>query len=338
MLRRYSQLFSFVVLLLLAAAGLLLGSVHLAPADVLTALFDTAEADPSTAFIVWQSRLPQVCTALLSGAALAVSGLLMQTLFANPLADPGILGVNSGAALGVALVMLLMGGSAEAGGFVLSGYLLTILAALAGACAVTLLLLACSALLRGKLMLLITGVMVSYVVSSAISLLNFYATEQGVQSYIIWGMGNFGGVNLERLPAYALTIFAGLTGTMLLCKPLNALLLGDNYAGNLGVRVRRMRFGVLLLASWLTAAVTALCGPIAFVGLAVPHAARLMISTSDHRRLLPLTALWGANTALLCLLITYLPGERGVLPINALTPVIGVPVVMYILLKGRKGA
>lgn len=338
MLRRHPLFLSFVVLLLLAAAGLLFGSVHLPASEVLTALFCEADADAATAFIVWQSRLPQVCTALLSGAALAVSGLLMQTLFANPLADPGILGVNSGAALGVALVMLLMGGSASAGGFVLSGYLLTILAALAGAFAVTLLLLACSALLRGKLMLLITGVMVSYVVSSAISLLNFYATEQGVQSYIIWGMGNFGGVNLERLPAYALTIFAGLVGAMLLCKPLNALLLGDNYASNLGVRVRRMRFWVLLLASWLTAAVTALCGPIAFVGLAVPHAARLLISTSDHRRLLPLTALWGANTALFCLLITCLPGERGVLPINALTPFIGVPVVMYILLKGRKSA
>lgn len=338
MLRRYPMVLSLVVLLLLMAAGLLWGSVHLPAADVLAALFCEADADPVAAFIVWQSRLPQVCTAVLSGAALAVSGLLMQTLFSNPLADPGILGVNSGAALGVALVMLLMGGSASAGGFVLSGYLLVIAAALAGACAVTLLLLACSALLRGKLMLLITGVMVSYVVSSAISLLNFYATEQGVQSYIIWGMGNFGGVNLERLPAYAVTIFAGLAGAMLLCKPLNALLLGDNYAGNLGVRVRRMRFWVLLLASWLTAAVTALCGPIAFVGLAVPHAARLLISTSDHRRLLPLTALWGANTALLCLLITCLPGERGVLPINALTPVIGVPVVMYILLRGRKSA
>lgn len=336
MLRRYPMVLSLVVLLLLMAAGLLWGSVHLPAANVLDALFCKADADPVAAFIVWQSRLPQVCTAVLSGAALAVSGLLMQTLFSNPLADPGILGVNSGAALGVALVMLLMGGSASAGGFVLSGYLLIIAAALAGACAVTLLLLACSALLRGKLMLLITGVMVSYVVSSAISLLNFYATEQGVQSYIIWGMGNFGGVNLERLPAYAVTIFVGLVGAMLLCKPLNALLLGDNYAGNLGVRVRRMRFWVLLLASWLTAAVTALCGPIAFVGLAVPHAARLLISTSDHRRLLPLTALWGANTALLCLLITCLPGERGVLPINALTPVIGVPVVMYILLRGRK--
>lgn len=324
---------SLCALLLLSAVGLLWGSVEIAPAEAWRALTGTDSPDNPAAFIVRESRLPQVATALLSGAALAVAGLLMQTLFANPLADPSILGTNAGAGLGVALAMLLLGGSATVGSLTMSGFFLIVSAALAGALAVTFLLLLLSMFLRGRLMLLITGVMVSYLVSAVISILNFYATAQGVHSYMLWGMGDFTGVTLDRLPAYALTLGLALCAAMLAAKPLNALLLGERYAANLGVRIRRTRTLLLLATCLLSATVTALCGPIAFIGLAVPHGARLLLRTSDHRVLLPATALWGANVALLCNLLSHLPASGSVLPVNALTPLIGVPVVLYILLR-----
>lgn len=324
---------SLCVLLLLSAGNLLWGSVHISPEEAGRALLGAASPDSPAAFIIRESRLPQLATALLSGAALAVAGLLMQTLFANPLADPSILGINSGAGLGVALVMLLTGGSATAGVFTLSGFFLIVLAAFAGALGVAFLLLLLSAFLRGRLMLLITGVMLSYLVSALISILSFHATAQGVHSFMLWGMGDFTGVTLDRLPAYAATLGLVLCPAMLSAKPLNALLLGDNYAANLGVRIRRTRTLLLSVTSLLTATVTALCGPIAFIGLAVPHGARLLLRTADHRKLLPATALWGANVALLCNLLSRLPANGSVLPINALTPLIGVPVVVYILLR-----
>jgi len=326
-------LLSLLALLALMAANLLWGSVDIAPAEVGRALFGSTPPDDTAAFIVRESRLPQMLTALLSGAALGVAGLLMQTLFANPLADPSILGVNAGAGLGVALVMLLSGSSVAAGSFVWSGYLLVVAAAFAGALAIILLLLLFSTLLRGKLMLLITGVMMSYMASAFISLLSYRATEQGVRSYILWGMGDFTGVTLDRLPAYALTLGPCLLATLLLAKPLNALLLGENYAANLGVRVRRTRTLLLCLTGLFTATVTALCGPISFIGLAVPHGARLLFRTANHRTLLPATILWGANIALCCNLLSGLPADGGTLPLNALTPLIGAPVVLYILLR-----
>lgn len=324
---------SLLVLLSLMGANLLWGSVGIPPEEVGRALLGAAPTDDAAAFIVRESRLPQMLAALLSGAALGVAGLLMQTLFANPLADPSILGVNAGAGLGVALVMLLLGGSAAASGFVLSGYLLVVAAAFAGALAITLLLLLFSTLLRGRLMLLITGVMISYMASALISLLSCRATEQGVRSYVIWGMGDFTGATTDRLPAYALTLGLCLLAALPLAKPLNALLLGERYAANLGVRIRRTRTLLLCLTSLLTATVTALCGPISFIGLAVPHGARLLFRTADHRMLLPATMLWGANVALLCNLLSRLPADGGTLPVNALTPLVGVPVVLYILLR-----
>lgn len=324
---------SLCALLLLSAGNLLWGSVDISPEEAGCALFGSASPDSAAAFIIRESRLPQMATAMLSGAALAVAGLLMQTLFANPLADPSILGINSGAGLGVALVMLLMGGSAAAGSLALSGFFLIVTAAFAGAIGVTFLLLLLSTFLRGRLMLLITGVMLSYMVSALISILSFHATAQGVHSYVLWGMGDFTGVTLDRLPAYAATIGLVLCPALLSAKPLNALLLGDDYAANLGMRVRRMRTLLLSVTSLLTATVTALCGPISFIGLAVPHGARLLLRTADHRVLLPATALWGANVALLCNLLSRLPANGSLIPINALTPLIGVPVVIYILLR-----
>ncbi|MBR1733531.1 MAG: iron ABC transporter permease [Alloprevotella sp.] len=329
---------TFLPLLLLIAllsAALLTGSAALSAADVWAAL--TGTADDAARFIVCEARLPQALTAVLAGAGLAVAGLLMQTVFANPLADPSLLGVNSGAGLGVAVAMLLLGGTLVAGEFSLSGFVLTVAAAFAGSAFVILLLVAGSALMPGTLPLLITGVMISFATGALVSLLSFWSTAQGVQAYMLWGLGNFGGVTSARLPAFAALTVAGLAGAWLLSKDLNAMLLGDDYAQNAGVDVRRKRLTALLISGLLTAGTTALCGPIAFIGLAMPHAARLTLRTSDHRALTPATALWGADIALLCHILSQLPGERGILPINVLTPLVGVPAVFLILLRSRKG-
>ena len=185
-------------------------------------------------------------------------------------------------------------------------------------------------------MLLITGIMIGYITSSAISLLNFFATAEGVHSYMIWGMGNFGGVSLQQLPYFSIFCLAGLLLSILLIKPLNALLLGTRYAENLGVNIRRTRNLLLIATGLLTAVTTAFCGPVAFSGLAVPHISRLMLGTSNHNSLLPVTLLTGGVIALLCNLICILPGEAGIIPLNAVTPVLGAPVIIYVIVNQRK--
>lgn len=257
----------------------------------------------------------------------------MQTLFANPLADPALLGVNSGASLGVALAMLLLGGSWAVGNTIVSGLGLTILFAFVGACAVIALLLVCSHYLRGNLALLVVGVMLSFVLSAVISLLSFYASADGVRDFVVWGMGDFSSVVLTRLPFMALMILLPSLGIWACSRSLNALLLGSDYAANLGIRVQRVRTLLLLLIGLLTATVTALCGPISFIGLAVPHMARLFVRSANHQRLIPQTIILGAIVAVLSLILSHLPGERGVLPLAAITPFIGVPMVVYILMR-----
>ena len=321
---------------LLFAANLFWGSVHI-PATAVWDILCGHETDKASwSFIIWENRLPQAVTALLCGAALSVAGLLLQTAFRNPLAGPSILGIDSGASLGVAIVLLLWGGSLTAGSFSLGGFLLVICAALTGALFITGLLLFFSTLLRNNVMLLITGIMISYLTSSAISLLNYMATDEGVHSYIIWGMGNFSGVSADRLPAFATSLLIGLGGAFCLTKPLNALLLGDRYAENLGISIRRTRTLLLCTTGLLTAVCTAFCGPIAFVGLSVPHLARLLPGTANHRALLPGTLFTGASLTLLCNLISTLPGESGLIPLNVITPVLGAPVIIYVILQQKR--
>ena len=324
---------SLLSLLLLAILALLTGSVSLSPIEVWHTLW--GEGSDTARFIVMDSRLPQLLTAALSGAALAVSGLVMQSLFANPLADPSLLGVNSGASLGAAAAMLLMGGTWSLGYASLSGVMLTMVMAFIGACMVIALLTVCSRYISGNLSLLIAGVMLSFAISALISLLSFYAIADGVRSFVVWGMGDFAGVPLQRIPLFALCVVVPLLLLMLFAQPLNALLLGPDYARNLGINVRRVRTQALLIVGLLTAVVTAMCGPISFIGLAVPHMARLLRRTANHRVLIPLTALLGADVALLSLIISHLPGERGTLPLSAITPFIGVPIVIYILVRRR---
>lgn len=324
-----------VLIALLFAANLLVGSVHIPAGEVLRILLGEDVGRESWRYIVLEARLPQAVTAMLAGSALSACGLLLQTAFRNPLAGASILGVNSGAGLGVAIVMLLLGGAVSAGAFSLSGFFSVLAGAMAGAMAVMALILFFSTLIRSSVMLLIIGMMVGYLASSAVSLLNFLSTAEGVQSYMVWGMGHFGGVPSEQLPAFASVVLLGLAGALLLVKPLNALLLGERYAANLGVRVRRTRHMLLVVAGVLTAITTAFCGPILFIDLAVPHIARLLLSTANHRVLLPATMLAGAAVALACNLVCVLPGGAGLIPLNAVTPIVGAPIVIYVIVSQR---
>ena len=330
---------SLYVLLLLGAIlfvmNLVMGSVHIPAADVFSIILGDETVKPSWRFIVLESRLPQAITAMFCGGALAVCGLLLQTAFRNPLAGPGIFGISSGAGLGVALIMLMLGGSLSIGSVSMTGFVAILAAAFLGAMSVMGLIFFFSTLVRSHVMLLIIGIMIGYISNSAISLLNFFATDEGVKSYMVWGMGSFGNVSMSLMPVFVIVTLLGFAGTLLLIKPLNALLLGDRYAENLGVNIQRTRNWLLFVTGLLTAVTTTFCGPVAFIGLAVPHMVRLVFITSNHRILLPATILMGAVVALLCNLICFLPGEAGVIPLNAVTPLIGAPVIIYVILKGR---
>lgn len=322
---------------ILSVANLLVGSVDIPASEVLGIIAGNGCDNAVWETIVSQSRLPMVATAALSGAALSVAGLLLQTLFNNPLAGPSILGVSTGSSLGVAVVMLALGG--ELGtlfGSSVGGYVSVLLGAFAGAALILASLMLFSSLVRGATMLLIVGIMISYLASSAISLLNFFSTQEGVHSYVIWGLGNFSGVTLDSLPLFATVILSAIAWSLLLVKPLNALLLGSRYAENLGVNLRRTRNSLLLVTGILTATVTAFCGPIGFIGLVVPHIARLLLNSSNHNVLMPCTILAGAAVTLLCQLISVLPTSVGIIPINAITPIVGVPIIIYIILNRKK--
>ena len=325
-----------MLVVVLLALNLLVGSIRIPASDVFDILLGNApSAKPSWRYIVLESRLPQAITALLCGGSLAVSGLMLQTAFRNALADPGIFGISSGAGLGVALVMLLLGGSFGAGSFSMSGYMAIIFAAFIGAMTVMLIIFFFSTLVKSDVMLLIIGIMIGYLSSSAIALLQFFATDEGVKSYMVWGMGSFGGVSMKHMPVFAAVTLLGMAGSLLLIKPLNALMLGDRYAENLGVSVRRVRNWLLVVTGLLTAITTAFCGPISFIGLAVPHITRLLLRTDNHRVLMPATILCGSVIALLCNVVCFLPGENGVIPLGAVTPLMGAPVIIYVIIKGR---
>ena len=324
-----------IATIILFIGSLLIGSVSIPAKDVFDILTGNEPAKPSWGYIIMDSRLPQAITALCCGGSLAVCGLMLQTAFRNPLAGPSIFGINSGASLGVALVMLLFGGSVSVGSVSVGGFAAVLAAAFVGAMAVMALIFFFSTLVRNHVMLLIIGIMIGYITSSAISLLNFFATDEGVKTYAVWGMGSFGGVTMKMIPTFAILTAVGLIGSILLVKPLNALMLGDRYAENLGINIIRTRNLLLTVTGLLTAVSTAFCGPVAFIGLAVPHMARLLLITDNHRVLLPATILMGCAVALLCNIITVLPSEGGIIPLNAVTPIIGAPVIIYIILSGK---
>lgn len=315
--------------------NLLVGSVGIPAAEVIDILMGGGDPDSPANFIVMGSRLPQAITALFAGAGLTLSGLMLQTAFRNPLAGPSVLGINSGASLGVAVVVLFLGSNISAAGFSWGGYAAVLIGAFVGSAVIMGLLLLFSAWLKNDLLLLITGIMVGYLASSVIMLLNYMSSAEGVHGYVMWGMGNFSGVSVGQLPVFSVMSLMGMLITILLIKPLNLLQLGDNYARNLGLNINTVRNLLLIATGVLTSVVTAFCGPVSFIGLAVPHIAKLIYRTADHRRLVPGCILTGGAVGLLCNLLCVMPGNF-ILPLNGVTPLIGVPVILFVILKNRR--
>lgn len=340
MKRPLVPLFSLILLALVLVflLNLLLGSVSIPFSAICRMLLGGTDQPIVWQNILWKSRVPQALTAVVAGSALSISGLQMQTVFRNPLADPSVLGVSAGASLGVACVVLLSG---TVGGVALSrlGYLGEIalsLAAIAGAMAVLALIVFISTQVRGNVTLLIIGVMIGYVANAIIGVLKFFSIEEDIRAYVIWGMGSFARVSGDQMFLFITLMVLLLPLSFLLIKTLNLLLLGQNYARNLGLNIARARLWVILSAGILVAVVTAYCGPIMFLGLAVPHLARAIFRSSDHQILMPATLLLGAFLALACNLIARMPGFEGALPLNSVTALIGAPVVASVLFRKRK--
>lgn len=336
-MKKYLIPIMILCVLILFGANLLWGSVSIPMKTVLSILCGDETQKASWTYIILQSRLPQTITALFAGSALAVSGLLLQSVFNNPLAGPSILGIDAGASLGVAIVMLALGGTIGSfDGNTISGNIAVVTGAFLGASAILGLIIFFSSLVKSNLMVLIIGIMVGYLTSAIISILNFFSTEQGVHAFTMWGMGDFSGVTLVQLPFFCTALSVGLLLAVLLIKPLNALLLGERYAGNLGVNVSRIRIILLITTGILTAVTTAFCGPVSFIGLAVPHIARLLLGSSNQKVLLPATILAGGNIALICNFLSNWPGYSGMIPLNAVTPLIGAPVIIYVIVNQKR--
>jgi len=334
-----SMLLLALSILVLLMLNLFLGSVSIPFRSIWNILWGMNEGES----IIWQniimkSRVPQALTAMVAGAGLAISGLQMQTVFRNPLAGPSVLGISSGASLGVALVVLLSG---SIGGVALSrlgfvGEIAVTMGAIIGALSIMALIVYVSQRVRGNVTLLIIGVMIGYVASAVIGVLKFFSVEEDVRAYVIWGLGSFARVSGNKVTLFVSIMAVLLPLSLLLIKTLNLLLLGDDYARNLGLNIKRARMLVITCSGVLVAIVTAYCGPITFLGLAVPHLCRAIFLTSNHRILMPASMFAGAALALLCNLIARMPGFEGALPVNSVTALIGAPIVIYVLFKKRR--
>lgn len=326
---------SIIVFLIL---NILLGSVRIPAGDVIDILLGGGNDNRIWVNIVMKSRLPQSLTAAMAGAGLAVSGLLMQTVFRNPLAGPSVLGISSGASLGVACVVLLSG---SIGGVALSklgvvGEITITLSAVIGSLLIMALIAFVAHKVRGNVTLLIMGVMIGYIANAIIGVLKFFSAEEDIRAYVIWGLGSFSRVSGGQTTVFIVLMLILLPVSFFLIKTLNLLLLGDSYARNLGLDIRRARLLVIGCSGVLVAVVTAYCGPIVFLGLAVPHICRGLFHTSNHATILPASLLGGASLALLCNLIARLPGFEGALPVNSVTALVGAPVVMWVLFNKRR--
>ena len=327
-----------VAIIALMIVNLLIGSVRIPVSDVCRILMGDAGESEIWQNIIWKSRLPQVLTAIAAGAGLAVSGLQMQTAFRNPLAGPSVLGISNGSALGVAFVVLLSG---RLGGVALSrlGYLgdaAMSVAAIVGALAVMLLIMWIAQRGNGNVTLLIIGVMIGYLANAIIGVLKFLSPEEDVKAFVVWGLGSFSRVSGDEMVLFVVLMALLIPLSFLLVKSMNILLLGARYAANLGLNIRRSRMLVILSSGVLVAIVTAYCGPIMFIGLAVPHLARALFRSSDHRILMPATALCGALLALLCNFIARMPGFEGALPVNSVTALVGAPIIASVLFRRRQ--
>jgi cobalamin transport system permease protein len=333
---RWSPLVLMLIGLIIAfLLVLLMGSVRIPLSDIIAVLMGGEASKSSWTTIILQFRLPKATTAILAGAALGISGLMMQTFFRNPLAGPFILGVSSGASLGVALVVLTIGtvGGATIAGLGLLGDFALAFAAGIGAGMTMLIVLSIAHRIRNSMTLLILGLMFGYFTSAVVSMLLYFSIPERIQTYIQWTFGTFGGTTWNQLLIFAPLVIIGLVAAFAMSKTLNALLLGETYARSMGLNVQRARIAIISLTAILAGAVTAFCGPIGFIGIAVPHLCRTLLGTSDHRALIPATILMGGIVALLAALISELPGSQIVLPLNAVTSLIGAPIVMWVILR-----
>lgn len=336
---RSSLIFGTLFLLTAVAfvADLIWGSLDISPADVLQALTNGSDMQTTNDYVIRNFRLPKALTALFAGASISIAGLQMQSLFRNPLADTSILGINSGAGLGVALYIMsfaiipglsLHSGTADTWGVAT--------AACIGSMLVLLLISAVAAWLRDMVSVLIVGVMVGFLASSFISILQFFSDNEMLKGYLIWSFGSVAGTTWRQLSLMIPIVSGGLLLSMLMPKYMNALNIGENYARSVGIHVERERIILIGITSIITGTITAFTGPIAFLGIAVPHFTRILFKSSDYRILLPGTMLCGALLMLLCDMITQVPGKGFVLPINAITSMIGAPVVIMTIARNRK--
>ncbi len=324
----------FSLLFILFSLDLFLGSVYLRPGEVIKALF--SESESYSQLILLKFRLPKAMTALLVGAGLSLSGLQMQTVFRNPLAGPDVLGITSGASLGVAFVILGFSFAMPALSISGLGNWILVAAAWAGAGLVMMLILVLATRIKDIMTILILGIMLSSGISAIVILLQYFSSESLLKSYVIWTMGSLGNLTSGQLLVLAISVSAGIVLSLFSSKMLNALLLGESYAGSIGLNVKFARIIVFLCTSILAGSVTAFCGPIGFIGIAVPHIARILFRTSDHKVLIPGTLLIGGSVLLFSDIVAQLPGSEKVLPLNAVTSLIGIPVVIWVIMNNRK--
>ncbi|MCH5222070.1 MAG: iron ABC transporter permease [Muribaculaceae bacterium] len=324
-----------VLSLVLLPIGLVVGGVQFSVHDVFKVLCGNYGGQNAEIahFIIIESRLPALITAFLGCAALSVAGLIMQTCFNNPLAGPSIMGISSGASLGAALVIMLMSGIISTW-----GNIAIIIGATVGAMIILGIIVLFSGIVKTSEVLLIVGILIGYLTNSVISLLNFFSSDSAVHSFVIWGLGTFSAVGTDKLAIFCTLSILMILSSMLYAKSLNAMLFGERFAQNVGVSTAKTRTALLFIAGALTAVVTAWCGPIGFIGLVVPHISRLIMASSNHRILLPATALCGGLIGLVCQIVSVCPtfSTGATIPINAITPFIGVPVILYVLIHRKK--
>ena len=312
------------------------GSVSIPFLDIFSIIIGDETVKESWQTIILDFRIPKAITAIMVGSGLSISGLLMQTLFRNPLAGPFVLGISSGASLGVALLIL---GSSLFGGIFLSisfsNWAIAIAASLGSFLVLSAVIIAANKV-RNTMSILIIGLMFGSFTSAIISVLSYFSEAQEIQQYVFWSFGSLGNLSWDELAIFFSIYILGIVGVFTIIKPLNSLLLGENYAKSLGVNVKQSRIIILVITSLLTGVITAFSGPIAFIGLAVPHLAKLIFTTSNHKILIPATALTGALVLLVCDIIAQVPTSEFTLPINAITSLFGAPVVIWLLIRKKK--
>jgi iron complex transport system permease protein len=334
--KRNTLFFTVLVILVICffILDIFFGSVSIKPDDIVKAIFSSTGNNIDT--IIFKFRLPKAITALTIGIALSMSGLQMQTIFRNPLAGPYVLGVSSGASLGVAFVILGFSAALTPGNLHTLGNWILVAAAWTGAGAVTLLIMFISSKVRDVMTILILGIMLASGISAIVSIMQYFSNETLLKAYVIWTMGSIGNLSAGQLQVLLLSVSAGILLSIYSVKMLNALLLGENYAGSIGLNVRFSRMIIFASTSILAGSVTAFCGPIGFIGMAVPHITRIIFKTSDHKVLIPGTILTGGIIMLISDIISQLPGSDNILPINSVTSLIGIPVVIWVIMSNRK--